>query len=290
MIKKLDVRKTIITIVSINIIQSIIILFIVFYEYLGAARLGMDQNYSRPIVLGILIFTIITNSFLTIKYVQSINSNNKQNNMVLESINQIEDLNTTMRGQRHDFMNHLQVVYGLMEMEEYASASDYIGKVYKDIQKVNKVLKTSNPAVNALLQAKLIFAEKRGIKIKLLITTQLKDLTIPAWELCRVIGNIIDNGIYALQSKDGKKEIDIQLFEDLKYHGFRIKNNGPKIPKEIINQIFTVGFTTKDEKGHGMGLAITKEIVEEHGGTILVSSDDNETVFEVTIPRETVVN
>ena len=51
--------------------------------------------------------------------------------------------------------------------------------------------------------------------------------------------------------------------EDLKNYGFRIKNNGGKIPDSMIKKIFEVGITTKGEKGDGMGLAIVKELIKE---------------------------
>lgn len=205
--------------------------------------------------------------------------------MLRDSLDQVGELNKTLRAQRHDFMNHLQVVYGLMELEEYHEASEYIEKVFNDIQKVSRVLKTSNPAVNALLQAKIIFGEKRGINTKINITTQLKDLKIPSWEFCRVLGNIIDNAIYALQRIEEERIIEINIFQDLKNYGFRIKNNGPEIPKQIREKIFEAGFTTKGEKGEGMGLAISKEILEQYGGSISVLSQEKWTVFEGFIPR-----
>lgn len=42
------------------------------------------------------------------------------------TIGQMENLNNTLRAQRHDFLNHLQVVYSLMEMKEYDEASAYL--------------------------------------------------------------------------------------------------------------------------------------------------------------------
>ena len=77
----------------------------------------------------------------------------------------MESLNNTLRSQRHDFLNHLQVVYSLMEMEEYEEASAYIEKVYGAITSVSRTMKTANPAINALLQVKLAACEKAGIPV-----------------------------------------------------------------------------------------------------------------------------
>jgi len=279
--KVLNINKTIMTIIILNAIQIGSLTAIVLYNYMSKSGWAQNQKYSsRDLLLVLIILTVILNSFITIKDVKALNADNLKQGMIKDSLQQVEALNKTLRAQRHDFMNHLQVVYSLMEMKDYTEAQDYIEKVFNDIQRVNEALKTSNPAINALLQAKRLYGEKRGIEVKLYITSQFKELRVPSWEFCRILGNIIDNGIYALGEKKGHKVIEIELFEDLKVYGFRIKNNGPMIDEEIMDKIFQVGFTTKEDKGEGMGLAISKEILNEYGGDIKVESNERFTTFE----------
>lgn len=273
--RDLNIGKTIITIVLLNIIQLGSIIGIIF----------LKDSIKGPIFrTSIFIYAILSivllNGFIVFRDFNILNKHNYKYDMMQKSLEQMEKLNNTLRAQRHDFMNHLQIVYSLMEMEEYEEAQSYIDKVFNDIQKVNKVLKTSNPAVNALLQAKLLYAEKKGINMEVAVTSQLKDLKMPSWEFCRVLGNIIDNGIYALQSKDINRILQVELYEDIKMYRFRIKNNGPEIPKDIKNRLFEGGFTTKGQAGEGMGLYIVKELIESYGGSISVCSDENITVFE----------
>ena len=72
-----------------------------------------------------------------------------------DTIDAMSQFNNTLRAQRHDFLNHLQVVYSLIEMEEYEEANEYIEQVYGRITAISRVMKTANPAVNALLQVKV---------------------------------------------------------------------------------------------------------------------------------------
>ena len=74
---------------------------------------------------------------------------------LMESFRNLEQLNSTLRAQRHDYLNHLQVVYGMMELEEYEELQQYLEPVYKDMMKTGKALRTSKPAINALLKAKM---------------------------------------------------------------------------------------------------------------------------------------
>ncbi|MBV7273592.1 sensor histidine kinase [Clostridium thailandense] len=284
--KRLDINKTIITIIALSIMQIGTIVAVITYNYFHQNPFDFQQKlYSGDLFIYIIIFIGIINSFFTVKNIRYLYGRSYEYATLKHTLEQLENLNKTLRAQRHDFMNHLQVVYSLMEMEEYLEATEYIEKVFKDIQKVNKILKTANPAVNALLQAKTLYAEKRGIRTEIAITTSFKDLKVPSWEFCRVLGNIIDNAIYALQESKENRIIQIELFEDLKAYGFRIKNNGPVISQEIISKIFKAGVTTKGEKGEGMGLAIVKDILMEYGGDIKVVSDKTVTIFEGWIPR-----
>ena len=96
-----------------------------------------------------------------------------------QTITDMERLNNTLRAQRHDFRNHLQVVYSLMEMKEYDEAGAYIEKVYGSITSLSRVMKTAHASVNALLQAKLTACEQQHITVRLNITSSWKDMDIP---------------------------------------------------------------------------------------------------------------
>jgi sensor histidine kinase regulating citrate/malate metabolism len=157
--------------------------------------------------------------------------------------------------------------------------------VFKDIMKVSKALKTAQPAVNALLQAKMEAAEKKGIDLFLEIRSDLKEIPLEPWNLCKVLANIIDNSITALSEVEKDKSIHIEIGEDYQNYIFLIRNNGPEIPENLLGEIFKQGFTTKNEGEHGMGLYIVSKIVREAGGTIQVASNSDKTSFSITIPK-----
>lgn len=206
-----------------------------------------------------------------------------------EAFVQLEALNREMRSQRHDFMNHIQVIYSLIEMEEPQEALRYIDNLYGDMQRVSKMLRTDSPAVNALIQAKSAEAQRRGIDFILSIDAKWNDPMMPAWKLCRVLGNLIDNAMDASESAalpDGMRpRVELVLNEDQNNWYFSVRNNGPAIPEEVKEQMFEAGYTTKSS-GHGMGLYIVSQIVAEMGGQISVKSENGETVFSAYVPRE----
>lgn len=203
-----------------------------------------------------------------------------------ESYHNLEKLNSELRAQRHDYLNHLQVVYGLMELHEYEELKKYLEPVYKDMLKTGKALKTSKPAINALLKAKMDEAESRGIDFYIEVKSDLKELYVEDWELCKVISNLLDNAMTALLEKEGEKKIELEIMEEKECYRFDVSNNGPMIPKDMQEAIFKQGITSKKGEGHGMGLYIVMNVLKSYKGTMKLMSEENETTFSFSFPKE----
>lgn len=245
---------------------------------------GSKEWENVSISLYVVVGLALINSLVTI--VSVVYGNRLRNNNLIEAMKNLEELNTTLRVQRHDYLNHLQVVYGLIELEEYEEAKKYMEPVFNDIIKVSRALKTTKPAINALLQAKLEAADKNKVHMTLNVKTDLKHLKIEPWELCKVLANIIDNGITALLLKSNERHLIVDIKEEGECYLFMISNNGPIIASNQLEQIFKPGYTTKEGADHGMGLYIVEKIIESSGGTINVTSSEEKTSFYIQLPKE----
>ncbi|WP_315072251.1 Spo0B domain-containing protein [uncultured Clostridium sp.] len=274
-----NISKIVLISIFLNLIQVIFITLFIYYKYKNPYMI--EGNF----IINVIAISIGINSIITGIIFYNLLFKKGSSNLI-DTINYLEAFNKTLRTQRHDYLNHIQVIYSLMELEDFDEARKYIEPVYKDIIKISKALKTSKPAVNALLQAKLQVAEKNEIDMELEIKSDLKHLNMEPWEFCRIMGNIIDNAIFALKLKNDNRYMLVELSEDLQNIKLNISNNGDNIPTEIINNIFKEGFTTKGNKGDGMGLTIVKEIVENFSGSISVTSNKQRTSFEITLPKK----
>jgi two-component system, sporulation sensor kinase D len=99
-----------------------------------------------------------------------------------------------------------------------------------------------------------------------------------------VIENLIKN---AIDSMRGKGEIDILISQDQKHTNIYISDTGKGIPKNLRQQIFSPGFTTK-KRGWGLGLSLSKRIIEDyHNGKVVVekSEIDKGTTFCVSLKK-----
>ena len=119
--------------------------------------------------------------------------------------------------------------------------------------------------------------------MELTIQAVWDSLPLPAWEMCRVISNLIDNAMDALE-KTEKPCLHISLSEDLKGFSFEISNNGPAIASGMLPSIFEPGFSGKGE-GRGMGLYIARETMRSVGGDLTAQSTESCTAFAGFVPR-----
>ncbi len=144
-----------------------------------------------------------------------------------------------------------------------------------------KITKVKDLFKNILL---LMDEEIKRTKIDFNVSIEPEDLEVSADEelIEQVLINLIKNSIHALE---GRKEGRILLKAILNKRGrviMQVIDNGQGIIKEVLDKIFIPFFTTK-QRGSGIGLSLSRQILRLHGGTISAYSEpEKETVFTLT--------
>ena len=162
---------------------------------------------------------------------------------------------------------------------------DYVQRIYEDVQSVGSLIRTAVPAVNALLSAKSADCAERGIAFDAEIQSSWEEIPVAGWEMCRIIGNLVDNAMDALEeAATPGGRIRVVIGESIPGFSLAVENNGPEIPRENKRSIFQPGFTTKSF-GHGNGLSIVSDLVEKYGGRLDLESGPERTRFSCTFPR-----
>ena len=122
----------------------------------------------------------------------------------------------------------------------------------------------------------------KNIQVKKLFCEDMTGVEAYIGELNQVWTNIIDNAIFALP-QNGKLVIETKC--NKKDIMVVITDNGPGIPKEIINRVFDPFFTTKKVgEGTGIGLDLVKNVINKLKGEVKVSSVPGKTEFIIRIP------
>ena len=114
-------------------------------------------------------------------------------------------------------------------------------------------------------------AKETGVELKVDVTEDRCSLPGDAVQITRAIQNVIINAIQA--SADSKGTVEVNCIRKDFYVDVRIADTGHGISPEQVTKIFDPYFTTKQGKsGTGLGLYITKKVVEDHSGSIKVDS------------------
>lgn len=106
---------------------------------------------------------------------------------------------------------------------------------------------------------------------------------IPPWDLCSIIGNLIDNALDATLRGQPPRRVSLELKYEESQYVIYVYNSGAKIPKQQENLLFTPGFSTSGSAGRGFGLYIVKRLVNKYGGSIRIVTQPK-TTFIINLP------
>lgn len=204
-----------------------------------------------------------------------------------EELTGIKNMAWSLRAQNHEFMNKLHTISGLIQLEEYDEAIQFISNTAKNRTQISNILaeKIKCLSIAALLFAKYNKAEEARIQLQIDQESNLSKLPqhLSEDELGSVIGNLLENSFDAV-STDGTGEVYFKIYESDDLLKIVVKDNGPGISEEIRDNIYQLGTSTKvGQRGYGM--YIVKKIIDETHGNI-VFENDNGALWLISIPME----
>jgi sensor histidine kinase regulating citrate/malate metabolism len=197
-----------------------------------------------------------------------------------------------LRAQAHEFANRLHTISGLLELEEYAEVLRYVKRLGSATQELAAVVteRVESPPLAALLIAKSSVAAERGVRLHLSDASRVGPLDDGlAEDLATVVGNLVDNALDAVGPLGGG-EIEVTVREEAGEVAVEVRDSGPGVAPELVEEVFTSGFTTKAAEGgyRGFGLALTRTLCVRRGGSVSVRNDDG-AVFSARLPLPAVV-
>ncbi len=229
----------------------------------------------------------------------------------LESIQKIIDQkekqawNNLMKVISHELLNTLTPINSLIYNLEYLTQQEELSK--DDQMEIRESLKIINSKSQQLLHfidsyrqiAELPKPKKARMNLKdavqkvikifdsefilknIQIQTNIYDLNANADEqmIERVLRNLITNAIFAVENTE-IKTISIRFLEQSNRTIIQIEDSGEGIKPEIINKIFLPFFTTR-QNGSGIGLTLSKSIIDAHKGYLTFKNREQGSVFEI---------
>lgn len=194
---------------------------------------------------------------------------------------EVENMYRRMRGWRHDYRNHIQVLKSYAEMGALEDIKRYLDALDTDLNTVDMALKTGNKMTDVILNSKISLAKSKDIAVSADAHVAVA-LTTAEIDLCIIIGNLFDNAIEASMALP-KEERMIRVYMDMKntqlYMSFTNRTALKKQKKENGR------FSSTKGAGRGYGLVRIDTIVERYNGYISRNSEDGAFTTEILLPQ-----
>lgn len=266
--------------VMIGAVNIIIVSGIVVISKLNNYR--TYESYEIALIL-IIMTSVISLIIMALNLDKSKDTALIEKNLMAINLQQMEETVDLLRIQKHDMMNHLQVILMQINNNHTENAKKYILGLAEEVNNVGMVFDTGNNYIDAILNFKNRKCTDFQIVLTACIDSLLEDTTLEDTQLSSVFLNIIDNAIDELKNtKQEYKYIHVDTFYDDDKHIISIKNNGPRI--KDTDKIFEMGVSSKGES-RGYGLYSIRQLLSKHKSKIYVVSDSEETEFIIEIPR-----
>ena len=196
-----------------------------------------------------------------------------------------------------DALEHL--VYLALHSSDLGKAHEYLRAATEQITTLHQVAgqsltlarntQVATPVDLAELTEAALRVHHRRVTVKCIrIVRDMPGVTIlqiETGEMLQVISNLIGNALDALPDRG---TITLRTRKRNNKVSLVVADSGHGISGNNLGRLFELFFTTKDNQGNGMGLALSKKIIERHGGTIRVRSSikpgKNGTTFRILLP------
>lgn len=204
-----------------------------------------------------------------------------QRELIETHYREVENMYRQIRGWRHDYRNHIQMMKALAVNNDMDGLRAYLDELDEDLNTVDTVIKTGNAMADAILNSKISLAKAKDIPVYVDAHIPVK-LRMSELDLCVIIGNLFDNAIEASLGLPQNERM-IRVYMDMKGTQLYISftNFTAQKKREKIGGLFQ---TTKGE-GHGFGLVRIDNIIERLDGYLSRNSEDGAFTTEILIPQ-----
>ena len=204
-----------------------------------------------------------------------------QRELIETHYREVENMYRQIRGWRHDYRNHIQMMKVLAASGDMDALRAYLDELDTDLNTVDTVVKTGNPMADAILNSKISLARSRNIPTQVDAHIPVK-LKMSELDLCCIIGNLFDNAMEASMALPEEKRL-IRVYMDMKGTQLYISFTNFTAAKKLSK--VGKGFKTSKGEGHGFGLVRMDDIVSRYDGYLSRNSEDGAFTTEILIPQ-----
>ena len=195
------------------------------------------------------------------------------------SYGEIKDIYMDMRGWRHDYHNHMQVMKAQLAIGNHEGLAAYLDQLERELDRVDTLVKSGNLMADAILNSKLTLARRHGISIN--CKARLPErLSVEDVDLCVILGNLLDNAIEACgEVEEGSRFLRVYLAVNKGQFYLSVQNSAKEEP-----DFDQRNYISRKRGNHGLGMKRVKAAVDKCQGYLNLANEPGIFAAEVTIP------
>ena len=227
----------------------------------------------------LLVFELVEGGFTRLQRGFESSAEAFQQEVLSHQYEEIRGIYLDMRGWRHDYHNHLQVMKAHLAKGQLAELSDYLDDLEHDLDHVDTYVKSGNLMVDAVLNSKLSLAEKHGVAVTCKALAP-DELSVDDVDLCVILGNLLDNAL----------ESCAQVPAETSFLRVYLAPRGQQLYVSIQNAaVEDPGFDARhyitSKRGeHGFGMKRVAAVVEKYEGFLNLANEPGVFAAEVSLP------
>ncbi|MCI9144134.1 MAG: GHKL domain-containing protein [Lachnospiraceae bacterium] len=195
------------------------------------------------------------------------------------SYGEIREIYMDMRGWRHDYHNHMQVMKAQLSMGNLDGVRTYLDELEQELDRVDTVVKSGNLMVDAILNSKLTLARRQKISVSCKVKVP-EQIGVEDVDLCVILGNLLDNALEAcVQTVETGRFLRIYMAVNGSQLYLSVQNSAREEPD--FNQR---NYITRKRGNHGLGMKRVQAAVDKYDGYLNLANEPGIFAAEVTMP------
>lgn len=208
------------------------------------------------------------------------NTRDMQNRLMQQQYEEIKSVYLNLRGWRHDYHNHIQVMKAFLDSAQVDECRSYLNEIETELNRVDSFVRSGNLMADAILNSKITRAVEKGIRVNCDAALE-EELFLSDMDLCIILGNVLDNAIESCEKIEVEKRflrIYIAMVKEQLY--ISVQNAAP----EILNFEERNYISTK-RGNHGLGMKRVAAVVEKREGFLNLNNEAGIFGTEIMIPK-----
>ena len=230
-------------------------------------------------LLETLLFLIIEGTLYFYKKGYEFQTEQFRRDLMEHQYEEIKGVYMDMRGWRHDYHNHMQVMKAQLALGNLEEIQEYLNALEKELDHEDTLVKSGNLMTDAILNSKLTLARRQKIRIN--CNAKIPErISVEDVDLCVILGNLMDNALEACK----------QIAEENRFLRIYMKVNKSQLYLSIQNSakedpdFNEQNYITKKRGNHGLGMKRVQTAVEKYQGYLNLANEPGIFAAEVTIP------